>query len=52
LRSRHSDASYLGIELEVNQHFVTRGGAAWRTLRSALAVSLTKALAATPGATA
>lgn len=50
LRSRHADASYMGIELEVNQHFVTRGGAAWKALRSALTVSLTEALAATPGA--
>lgn len=27
LRKRHSEASYVGIELEGNQHFVLQGGA-------------------------
>ncbi len=45
LRKRHSSDRYVGIELEVNQHFVTHGGAAWRLLRQDIA-------AAVPGLTA
>lgn len=51
LRERYPDEVYLGIELEVNQRFVARGGTAWIELRSAVAASLVQALAATPGVT-
>jgi len=44
LRKRHPDESYEGIELEVNQRHVARGGRAWRTLRKALVASLQDAL--------
>jgi predicted N-formylglutamate amidohydrolase len=50
LRTRHADAQYLGIELEVNQRFVAAGDAAWRHLRRALVDSLTQALAGLPRA--
>ncbi|OYZ80134.1 MAG: N-formylglutamate amidohydrolase, partial [Polaromonas sp. 24-62-144] len=42
LRTRHADAQYVGIELEVNQRFVMAGGAAWAALRA----DITQALAA------
>ena len=45
LRKRHCGASYVGIELEVNQRFVQQGGAAWSALRQALVDSLSAALA-------
>jgi len=44
LRKRHPDASYVAIELEVNQRFVLQGGAPWETLRSDLVESLEAAL--------
>ena len=46
LRKHHPDAAYVGIELEVNQRFVERRGAAWERLRTMLVDSLKKALAA------
>lgn len=49
LRKRHADATYVGIELEVNQRFVAQGGAAWDHLRTALVDSLATALAAFAG---
>lgn len=44
LRKRFSGETYLGIELEVNQRFVVKGGAAWAALRRDLIESLTAAL--------
>jgi predicted N-formylglutamate amidohydrolase len=49
LRKRHADADYLGIELEVNQRFVARGGAAWDELRAQLVASLAQTLEAAAG---
>jgi predicted N-formylglutamate amidohydrolase len=46
LRKHHTDADYVGIELEVNQRFVDQRGAAWERLRTVLVDSLKKALAA------
>ena len=40
LRKRHPASQYLGMELEVNQHFVIAGGAAW----TALCAGVTRAL--------
>ena len=40
LRKRHPTSQYLGMELEVNQHFVIEGGAAW----TALCAGVTRAL--------
>ena len=40
LRKRHPAHQYLGMELEVNQHFVIAGGAAW----TALCAGVTRAL--------
>ena len=40
LRKRHPASQYLGMELEVNQHFFTAGGAAW----TALCAGVTRAL--------
>ncbi len=40
LRKRHPAAQYLGMELEVNQHFVITGGKAW----TALCEDITQAL--------
>ena len=45
LRKRFPDAAYAGIELEVNQSFVTQGGAAWAGLRSDLIDALADARA-------
>jgi predicted N-formylglutamate amidohydrolase len=45
LRKRFDDASYVGIELEVNQRFVLEGGALWERLRAQLVDSLGAALA-------
>jgi predicted N-formylglutamate amidohydrolase len=47
LRRHHPDATYVGIELEVNQRFVEERGAPWKRLRTMLVDSLTKALADT-----
>ena len=44
LRKRFSGETYLGIELEVNQRFVVKGGAAWAALRRDLVESLAAAL--------
>jgi predicted N-formylglutamate amidohydrolase len=49
LRKRFSGQVYLGIELEVNQRFVERGGAQWAALRAALIESLAAALAGDTG---
>jgi hypothetical protein len=46
LRKRFPDASYAGIELEVNQGFALHGGAPWAALRSDLIAALGTALAA------
>lgn len=48
LRARHSQADYLGLELEVSQRFVEQGGAAWSALRGDLVASLAAALAHEP----
>jgi predicted N-formylglutamate amidohydrolase len=45
MRKRHSGDDYLGIELEVNQRHIERGGAAWAALRADLLVSLEETLA-------
>ena len=45
LRKRYCGASYVGIELEVNQRFMQQGGAAWSALRQAVVDSLGAALA-------
>lgn len=44
LRRRFPAAAYLGIELEINQRIVLRGGRAWRRLRAQLVDSLVAAL--------
>lgn len=44
LRSRFTEAAYVGIELEVNQRFVQEGGAAWQGLRASLVASLASVL--------
>jgi len=46
LRKRHPDQTYVGIELEVNQGFVERGGAPWDELRVKLVDSLVQTLVA------
>lgn len=48
LRRHHPEATYVGIELEVNQRFVEQGGAPWKRLKTMLVDSLKKALADTP----
>jgi predicted N-formylglutamate amidohydrolase len=48
LRRRHPPEGYIGVELEVNQQFVERGGPAWPALRRALLESLQHALARSP----
>ena len=47
LRKQYSDATYVGIELEVNQRFVERRGTAWESLRVMLIDSLAATLAVT-----
>jgi len=47
LRRHHPDATYVGIELEVNQRFVEQGGVPWKRLKEMLVDSLKKALADT-----
>ncbi len=44
LRKRFAAATYLGIELEVNQRFVLQGGAAWAALRRDLIRSFAAAM--------
>jgi predicted N-formylglutamate amidohydrolase len=46
LRRHHDAASYVGLELEVNQRFVEQGGGQWTRLRKMLVDSLQTALAA------
>ncbi|MEP7056410.1 MAG: N-formylglutamate amidohydrolase [Caldimonas sp.] len=48
LRRRYAADVYAGIELEVNQRFVQRGGRPWPKLRRTLIESLQSALAASP----
>jgi predicted N-formylglutamate amidohydrolase len=45
LRKRHPDEAYAGIELEVNQGLVERGGAPWDELRAKLIDALADTLA-------
>ena len=45
LRKRHPASQYLGMELEVNQHFVMAGGAAWTALRAGVTRALVDARA-------
>lgn len=45
LRRRFAPNAYLGLELEVNQRFVTGGGERWARLRADIAASLRQALA-------
>ena len=51
LRQRYPDEAYVGIELEVNQSFVTRGGPPWDDLRAKLVDSLEQAQQDFPHAT-
>jgi len=44
LRKHHADASYVGVELEINQGFVEQRGAAWDRLKTELVNSLRTAL--------
>jgi predicted N-formylglutamate amidohydrolase len=44
LRKRFPDDAYLGIELEVNQHFVVQGGKPWDRLQEVLTNSLAATL--------
>lgn len=46
LRKRHGVHQYVGMELEVNQHFVIAGGAAWTALREDITRALTDAMTA------
>lgn len=48
LRKRHPAAAYVGIELEVNQRFVQRGGSRWEALCVDLVESLAAALCDSP----
>ena len=45
LRKRHGAHQYVGMELEVNQHFVMEGGPAWTALRADITRALTDAMA-------
>jgi len=45
LRHRFSPEAYVGIELEINQKHVFRGGKPWRDLRNTVAAALLHALA-------
>lgn len=49
LRKRHSDAEYVGIELEVNQRFVLDGGPAWTALRADIVQALAVVESLAPG---
>lgn len=44
LRKRHAPADYVGIELEVNQRHVLRGGPAWAALRRSVIETLHEVL--------
>jgi predicted N-formylglutamate amidohydrolase len=44
LRRRHADDEYVGLEIEVNQRHVLRGGAHWAALRRDIVGSLRQAL--------
>ena len=48
LRRAYPDEAYVGIELEVNQQFVSRGGRPWPKLRATIIESLRSTLAAAP----
>lgn len=47
LRRHHPEATYVGIELEVNQRFVEQSGTPWKRLRAMLVDSLKQVLADT-----
>jgi predicted N-formylglutamate amidohydrolase len=47
LRRHHPEATYVGIELEVNQRFAEQRGTPWKRLRAMLVDSLKNALADT-----
>lgn len=49
LRKRYPDEAYVGIELELNQCFVSRGGAPWVDLRAKLVDSLAQTFAHAAG---
>ena len=48
LRRRFEEAAYAGVELEVNQRHVLRGGHGWRRLRDAIVAALQQAVATSP----
>ena len=48
LRREHPPERYVGIELEVNQRFVERGGPAWTGIRASLVASMREALGPAP----
>jgi predicted N-formylglutamate amidohydrolase len=48
LRREHAPERYVGIELEVNQRFVERGGPAWPAIRASLVASLREVLGPQP----
>jgi predicted N-formylglutamate amidohydrolase len=48
LRRRFADAHYIGVELEINQAIVLKGGRAWAQLRAVLLDSLADALRSMP----
>jgi predicted N-formylglutamate amidohydrolase len=51
LRREYTPERYVGIELEVNQQFVERGGPAWPGIRAALVTSLGQVLETVPSGT-
>ena len=51
MRRRYPPERYVGIELEVNQQFVERGGPAWPGIRAALVTSLGQVLETVPSGT-
>ena len=48
LRRRFAEGAYAGIELEINQQHVLRGGHGWRGLRKAIISALQAAITTTP----
>ena len=48
LRRQHEPGRYVGIELELNQRYVERGGPGWPKIRRTLVESLGRALEAQP----
>jgi predicted N-formylglutamate amidohydrolase len=48
LRAQFPKGAYLGIEIELNQRLVRRGGNTWQALQAALARSLASALSPAP----